>query len=395
MIEILTCELIIMEGDDPQEPPAGGFRNQGLRLAVIGIFAALALIVTLIAFFYGGVIFGVENIVLLPHLYLIPIIFFAFWYPKRGLQITVVIIITITILTLAFTLGGLIRDPLFMLLVSGVDLMIVFALVLYAKDRDLVDSLLKEIVAQYKLPREGTISSERFNGDVSEVLKALRSGDDDDREEAARALGELRKPEGVDPLISALSDPSRYVRREAAKALGAIGDERSIPPLIQALSDDDRSVREGAAEGLALLGEPAVGHLTTALDDPDWHIRMGAVVALRIIGDRNVLPEMIRMTGDESRFVRREAVKTLGRMGGEEVVSPLAASLRDDDAGVRLRAAGALGRTGSSTAVGPLAGALEDRDSSVRLRAAQALEEMGTPAARAALGRAPGGTGGT
>lgn len=379
-----------MEGEDPRGPPASGFRNQALRLAVIGIFAALALIVTLLAFFSGKMIFGVENIILLPHLYLIPVILFAFWYPKRGLQITVVIIIAITILTLAFTLGGVISDPLFMLLVSGVDLMIVFALALYAKDRDLVESLLKEIVGQYKVPRERTISSERFNGEISEVLKALQSGDDDDREEAARALGELRKPDGVGPLIAALGDRSRYVRREAAKALGAIGDERSIPPLIRALSDEDRSAREGAAEGLALLGEPALGPLTAALDDPDWHVRMGAVVALRIIGDRTVLPEITRMTGDESRFVRREAVKALGRMGGEEVVSPLASSLRDDDPGVRLRAAGALGRTGSSTAVGPLAGALEDRDSSVRLRAAQVLEEMGTPAARAALGRASG-----
>lgn len=383
-----------MEGSGGRGPLSAGINGQALKLAVIGIFAVIALLVTLYAFFSGSMIFGIGNIILLPHLYLIPIILFALWYPKRGLQITVVIIAALVILTLVLTLQGLISDPVFMLLNSGVDLMIVFALALYAKDRDLVESLLREIMSQYKDTRArrtgkeyGQTIAERFNGDISEVLKALGSGDEDDREEAARSLGELKKPEGVEPLIAALSDRSRYVRREAAKALGAIGDERGIPSLIRALKDDDRSAREGAAEGLALMGENAVGPLTAALEDPDWHVRMGAVVALRIIGDRTAMPEIIRAAGDDSRFVRREAVKSMGRMGGREVMQPLIAALRDEDSSVRLRAAGALGRIGSSDAVGPLADALDDQDSSVRLRAAQALEEIGTPAARAALGQ--------
>ena len=384
MDETSTCKLIIMEGDEPRESLSAGMRGQALKLGVIGIFAVMALLVTLSAFFSGGMIFGIENIILLPHLYLIPIILFALWYPKRGLQITVVIIITLVILALVFYLQGVISDPVFMLLTSGVDLMIVFALALYAKDRDLVDSVLREIMGQYRVTR-GRSGAERFNGDIPEVLKALGSGDDDDREEAARSLGELRTPEGVEPLIAALGDRSRYVRREAAKALGAIGDERSISSLIEALKDEDRSAREGAAEELALRGEKAVGPLAAALEDPDWHVRMGAVVALRIIGDRKVMPAIIRAAGDDSRFVRREAVKALGRMGGREVMQPLVAALRDEDGSVRLRAAGALGRSGSSDAVGPLSDALDDQDSGVRLRAAQALEELGTPAARAAL----------
>ena len=61
---------------------------------------------------------------------------------------------------------------------------------------------------------------------------ALQSPDDDTREEAARALGELKDPRAVTPLISALEDPNHYVRREAAKSLGRLGDERAIPALI-------------------------------------------------------------------------------------------------------------------------------------------------------------------
>ena len=385
-----------MEGNEQRVIPVAEFGSQVLKLAIIGIFAVIALVVTLYVFLSDGILFGIENIILLPHLYLIPIILFALWYPKRGLQITLVIIATLVILALVFFVRGMISDPLFMLLVSGVDLMIVFALALYAKDRDLVEAVLRDLMGSYKgtvagrmagkADRAGT-ASDLFSGGISEVLQVLGSGDEDDREEAARSLGELREPVGVEPLIVALGDRSRYVRREAAKALGAIGDERGIPPLIRALKDDDRSAREGAAEGLALMGKKAVDPLTRALEDPDWHVRMGAVVALRIIGDRTVIPEIIGAAGDESRFVRRESVKTLGRMGGKEAMQTLIAALTDEDRSVRIRAAGALGRTGSSDAIGPLAGALEDRDSSVRLRAAQALEEIGTPAALTALGQ--------
>jgi hypothetical protein len=363
-----------------------GLGDQALKLTVIGVFSVIALAVTLIAFLSEESFFGIENILLLPHLYLIPIILFAFWYPKRGLQITIIIIVTLVVLTLAFHYWGMIRDPLFMLLNSGVDLMIVFALALYAKDRDLVERVLREIVGQYRERRSRPgKAGDLFSHDVSEIVQALQAGDEDDREEAARALGELRDPEAVVPLTAALGDQSRYVRREAAKALGAIGGDRSLSPLMRALRDEDRSAREGAAEGLAMMGEKAIPSLTRAIDDPDWHVRMGAVVALRIIGDRTAMPVIIRAAGDESRFVRREAIKALGRIGGTEVLRPLATAITDEDAGVRLRAAGALGRTGMDGAIPLLESALEDRDSSVRIRAVQALEEIGTPAARAAL----------
>ncbi|HON82174.1 MAG TPA: HEAT repeat domain-containing protein [Methanoregulaceae archaeon] len=373
---------------------AAGFGGQVLKLTVIGIFSVIALAVTLFAFFSDETFFGIANIILLPHLYLIPIILFAFWYPKRGLQITIIIIVTLVVLTFVFYYRGMIQDPLFMLLNSGVDLMIVFALALYAKDRDLIEGILKDIMGQYRGSRGRTKGdrlgqAEKWEGlfslDVSEIVQALRTGDEDDREEAARALGELRDPEAVEPLTAALGDQSRYVRREAAKALGAIGEERCIPPLIKALRDEDRSAREGAAEGLAMMGTMAINSLARALDDPDWHVRMGAVVALRIIGDRTVMPGIIRAAGDENRFVRREAIKGLGRIGGNEVLQPLADALTDEDTGVRLRAAGALGRTGRDDAIAPLIGALGDRDSGVRLRAIQALEEIGSPAARAVL----------
>lgn len=366
--------------------------SETTKLIVIGLFALIALIVTLYSFLSGNPILTSSNVLLLPHLYLIPVILITFWYPRRGLQITALIIATIVIMTLSFYYIGIVTDPIFMLLASGVDLMLFIALALYAKDRHMVESVLKEFLESQKAVVRGKaakdnqgIPAERFSGDVSNLVRALSGPDDEGREEAARSLGEFKDKKGVDPLITALADQNRYVRREAAKALGAIGDERAIPPLIESLRDDDRTAREGAAEGLALFGSTAVPHLISALRHDDWHVRMGAVVSLRIIGDRGSVPHLIDAVSDNSRFVRREAVKALGRLGGDEVVSPLTRALEDEDSSVRLRAVGALARCCGDAAVTPISGALRDSDSSVRLRAVHALEEIGSPRARAAL----------
>jgi HEAT repeat protein len=67
---------------------------------------------------------------------------------------------------------------------------------------------------------------------VEPLISALRDEDDDVREAAAEALGELGDSRAVKPLISALRD-DRYwrVRKAAAEALGEIGDERALEEL--------------------------------------------------------------------------------------------------------------------------------------------------------------------
>lgn len=361
--------------------------GESLRIMVISAFAIFALFVTLFTVMYRDQILYSQLYTLLPHLYIIPVILVALWYPKRGLKITVIMIVAIIILTTIVYFAGIILDPVLSLFNAGLDIMIFVAVALYAKDRDMVDSALRDF-----FERSGMMGSEtgnstkatgkekiKFTGDFEEVIRALQSPDDDTREEAARALGELKDPRAVTPLLSALDDPNHYVRREAAKSLGHLGDERAIPALINALKDNDRSGREGAAEGLADMKEKALGPLVTALKDPDWHVRMGVLISLRIIGDKKVISDIIGALKDENRFVRREAVKSLGRIGDERIIVPLTDALKDEDRSVRMRAVGALGKCGGDAVIEPLIGALNDNDSGVRLRAVQALEELKDP----------------
>lgn len=94
----------------------------------------------------------------------------------------------------------------------------------------------------------------KMRKDVDGLIKVLGTGrHPESREEAAEALGEIRDPRAVDPLIAALNDRNPEVREEAAEALGKIGDPRAVEPLTGLLGDPRREVREKAEKALGRL----------------------------------------------------------------------------------------------------------------------------------------------
>src|SRR5215831_6429637 len=58
--------------------------------------------------------------------------------------------------------------------------------------------------------------------------------------------------------IAALKDEDWAIREDAATALGTLRDPRAVGPLVTLLRDSDRAVREAAIGALTALGEPAV-----------------------------------------------------------------------------------------------------------------------------------------
>lgn len=87
---------------------------------------------------------------------------------------------------------------------------------------------------------------------LSQVL--LHDEDEGVRARTAAALGAAGVGAAVDPLVSALADPSVSVRSRAAEALGEIGDPRARAALEKsARSDPDSGVRASAAAALTKL----------------------------------------------------------------------------------------------------------------------------------------------
>jgi hypothetical protein len=148
------------------------------------------------------------------------------------------------------------------------------------------------------------------------------------------ALGVIKDPRAVDPLVQNLSDGSEEVRWDSAIALGEIGDERAIPALKKALEDPDKYVRYGAAFALSKIGwkpadageralyflgmqewwvlkdmgKPAIDALFKTLEDKDSDIRLKAVELLGEIHNRDAAPALIQALADENSAVRWKAV---------------------------------------------------------------------------------------
>ena len=124
------------------------------------------------------------------------------------------------------------------------------------------------------------------------------SGDDYDRREAIRWLGQLQDPSAVEPLIGIL--PETQLRYLTVVALGRIGDVRAYEPLVSTLEWEElTSVRDGVARGLGYLGDRrAIAPLVRLVrDEPDLRmpseslVRLGALESGEV-GGVDMHPEM-------------------------------------------------------------------------------------------------------
>jgi hypothetical protein len=346
------------------------------KLFVIGMLAMLSLLVSVYFIYFSSYVGFRFVYVFIPHLYLIPIILLALWYPKSGLKLVIFIFCALAAFWVFADILGYTFPPVFAILYTGIDLAAFVVFLLYLKDRRLVEAVILDLIERgYDKSKTKTGPNSRFGGDFDAIISALSSGDETLREEAVTALSELDDDRVIFPLITALRDEYPYVRREAARALGFSGSLKGTKPLMEALADEDRYVRESAAEALGHIGKGALPDLIQGLTDPDWRVRAGSVVALRVSPDSADIDPVLRVLSDTSTYVRREAVKTLGRIGDRRILPYLVEATNDSDAGVRLRAVRAVAKIGSPEEVRPiLMRCVQDPDSAVRLRAGEELK---------------------
>jgi len=169
-------------------------------------------------------------------------------------------------------------------------------------------------------------------------------------------------PQVVRALLAALKDRNRQARQEAARALGDVRPvpEEVIGALIQLFQDPQGGVRRSAVQALAKIGSPAVSPLIRALTNahravpkhPPQHecVRRSAGQALAKIGSPAAVGPLIQALTNENRFVREHAARTLGLLGpvAKAAVPHLIKAL--DDRGGNPCAPLALGRIGAEAA---------------------------------------------
>ena len=142
---------------------------------------------------------------------------------------------------------------------------------------------------------------------------------------AARALGRIRDPRAVEPLIVLLlTDFSPLVRQAAASALGDLKDPRAVVPLVSALKNGNPE----AGPVLAGFGKAAVVPLADCLRDPE--ASTAAAAALVRIG-RPAVSELIRVVESDRDYVRLEAARTLSQIDDPRTAGTLNSALGNGD----------------------------------------------------------------
>jgi HEAT repeat protein len=189
-------------------------------------------------------------------------------------------------------------------------------------------------------------------------------------------VDDLRNEKDVRGLIKALGHSDPDILYMAVEALGDLKNPAAIPPLINLLSEDKYSaVRWKSAEALAKIGTDSVGPLIELLPHQDDDVRWKAAIALGEIGDVRAIDPLIGLLRDEDRYVKGRAAVALG-MIGQPAVSPLINALVKGDGSLRWGAAIALGRIRDPRAIAPLVQALGDKYENVRSEALASLKAM-------------------
>jgi HEAT repeat protein len=222
----------------------------------------------------------------------------------------------------------------------------------------------------------------KAKGDVKGLIKALGYEKDPNvRQDAAGALGALKDPQAVEPLIFALEDWDWDVRRAVVEALAQIGGAKVMAPLLNVFKIEARGLRRDAAEALhqaasealAGMGPPAVEPLITALKNEDKTVRQVAAKVLGGIGDVRAVESLIGALGDEDGNVRETVAQALDQLGWQPDTGEVEANYRiakhQWDRCVEI----------GTPAVKPLIAIFKDESSDTREVVAGVLKQIGNP----------------
>jgi HEAT repeat protein len=181
------------------------------------------------------------------------------------------------------------------------------------------------------------------------LLKAIEDDDEEIRERAANALGNIGSEAAISALLQAIEDDNWGVCTNAVKAIGKISSESVLLDLIE---HSNPIVRKTATDMLGLVGSDlAIPALLKAIEDLDWCVRRSAVEALGQIGSDIAIPALLKAIEDSHFLVQWSAASALGRIGSDIAIPGLLIALKHLDSGVNSSAAGALQKIGSDASI--------------------------------------------
>ncbi|NHJ47788.1 MAG: HEAT repeat domain-containing protein [Asgard group archaeon] len=127
----------------------------------------------------------------------------------------------------------------------------------------------------------------KYTVEIDNLIDALSDEHPLVRQNAAFALGKIRRRKSVKKLISLLEkDTSIKVQEMVIWALGEIKDKRAVPVLLKAMKDDQISIRKNAAYALGLFKEKTAINLLKAQLTRPGEAKEAAWALNRILSDK-------------------------------------------------------------------------------------------------------------
>ncbi|WP_458204515.1 HEAT repeat domain-containing protein [Haladaptatus sp. NG-SE-30] len=150
-------------------------------------------------------------------------------------------------------------------------------------------------------------------GVLALAVAARKDPDDDVRQFAVEALGQLGGEPAADTAVAAANDDDPWVRAEAIVALDRLDRHMHADRIEIALDDSHHAVRRNALISIfKRQGTDAREALLTATEDPSERVREWAAHMLGGIDDEQVRTTLERLVrSDESRLVRSTAQHAL------------------------------------------------------------------------------------
>lgn len=243
-------------------------------------------------------------------------------------------------------------------------------------------------------------AEDRREVNSSAIDAAINSTSATERAQAARALGRIQKPDGIDPLLKLLRDTSMDVQREAIFALGQLGwdasfangREAEIAEQLAMMKFSTPSLRRLQVEALGKLGlGKAPTYLVPFLKDGHADVRAEALLALyryRLVlrlRDPSAAPALLSdddmnvvlsLTGDHNRHVQKMLAYYFWRVKDDRGKALLLTLTGSAQEWTKFYAVSALAKYSGTDVIEAASKATEDDTYTVRTAAIQAITAL-------------------
>jgi HEAT repeat protein len=216
------------------------------------------------------------------------------------------------------------------------------------------------------------------NVDVNQVIKDLKSSNEEQRLSAVRILGLLPKNSQTSKLENLLvNDPSFSVRLECAKSLKLLKSTKSIPVLIKELKTQNTQLKIEITLTLASLGEKKESF--KALQElgrkGEWKIILDTHLGYLDLATNEAIAKLKSDLVDSNDYVSVDAAIVLAELGYFKESFPcLKLKLTNPDKFIRMSALRGLAYIGNSHSIDLIRSMLNDSEPIVKDRSLSILK---------------------